>query len=95
MIQFLKKYVLHHLILGIIMIIEGILFLTDNWLIMGIIYLVIGLILFIDDLLAETIDKSMMKKLPSKIQEENVLKLIGLIVFIITTLIFIYLYFFI
>ena len=77
------------------MIIEGILFLTDNWLIMGIIYLVIGLILFIDDLLAETIDKSMMKKLPSKIQEENVLKLIGLIVFIITTLIFIYLYFFI
>lgn len=94
MFSFLKKYILHHLLLGIIMIIEGILLLFDNWLIWGIVYLIIGIILFIDDLLAETIDKSIMKFLPEKVQEENNLKLIGLIVFIIVTAWFVYLWVF-
>ena len=93
---FLKKYVLHHLFLGIIMIIKGILLLFKihpvpvTW---GIVYLVIGIVLFIDDLLAETKDISMMKKLPEKIQEESTLKTIGLIVFIVTLIWFILLFF--
>ena len=93
---FLKKYVLHHLFLGIIMIIEGILLLFKVNLvpvIWGIVYLIIGIILFIDDLLAETKDISMMKKLPDKIQEENTLKTIGLIIFIVTLVWFILLFF--
>ncbi|MBD3228416.1 MAG: hypothetical protein GF329_09525 [Candidatus Lokiarchaeota archaeon] len=94
MSSFLKKYILHHLLLGIIMVIEGILLLFDNWVIRGLFYLIIGIILFIDDLLAETIDKSMMKFLPEKIQEENNLKLIGLIIFIIVTAWFVYLWVF-
>ena len=76
------------------MIIEGIFLLLDGWLIWSIIYLIIGVILFIDDLLAETIDKSIMKKLPDKIQEENTLKLIVTIFFILVTSWFIYLFFF-
>ncbi|MHA1784124.1 MAG: hypothetical protein ACTSVY_15235 [Candidatus Helarchaeota archaeon] len=93
---FLKKYVLHHLFLGILLIIEGILLIFKNkpvHLIWGVIYLVIGIILFIDDLLAETRDISMMKKLPDKIQEETTLKMIGLGVFIITLVWFLLLYF--
>jgi len=76
------------------MIIEGIILLFDNWLVWGLIYLIIGIFLFIDDLLAETIDISTMKKLPEKVQQENVLKLIGALIFIITTSWFIYLYIF-
>ena len=93
---FLKKYILHHLFLGIIMMIEGILLIFKIYpvpVIWGIIYLVVGIILFIDDLLAETKDISMMKKLPEKIQEENTLKTIGLIVFIVTLIWFILLFF--
>ncbi|NHI91458.1 MAG: hypothetical protein EAX96_03075 [Candidatus Lokiarchaeota archaeon] len=93
---FLKKYILHHLFLGIILIIEGILLilkLKPIHLIWGVVYLVIGIILFIDDLLAETKDISMMKKLPNKIQEENTLKTIGLIIFILTLIWFILLFF--
>lgn len=76
------------------MIIEGILLLIDNWWIWGIIYLAIGTFLFIDDILAETIDKSIMKRLPGKIQEENKLKFIGFVIFLITLIWFIFLFFF-
>ncbi|MHA1253631.1 MAG: hypothetical protein ACTSRP_26925 [Candidatus Helarchaeota archaeon] len=93
MIQFLKRYILHHLLLGIIMIIEGIFLIIDLKIIWGIIYTIIGIVLFIDDLIAETMGKSMMEKLPQKVKNENTLKIIGLIVFIITTIWFLYLFY--
>ena len=88
---FLKKYVLHHLWLGVAMIVEAILlFYIENY-IWGGIYLGFGLFFFIDDLLAETVDISVMKRLPEGIQEENRLKLLGLIVFIAQLAWFLYL----
>lgn len=95
MLKFLKKYVFHHLLLGIIMIIQGIFLILDSWIIWGIIYHIIGIFLFIDDLIAETIGKSVMEKLPDNIKEENNLKLIGVIIFIIETVWFVYLFFFV
>jgi len=88
-IEKFKKYVAHHLLLGIFMIIESIFLILRGHEIIGIIYLIIGLILFIDDLLAETKDISIMKKLPERIQEPNTLKSIGIVIFIIQLLLFI------
>jgi len=88
-IENFKKYVAHHLLLGMFMIIEAIFLMLHGHEIIGIIYLILGLILFIDDLLAETKDISIMKKLPERIQEENTLKSIGIIIFIIQFIIFI------
>ncbi len=73
------------------MIIEGIILLIRDVLIWGLIYLGLGIFFFIDDLLAETKDISIFKKLPSKMQEENTLNLIGLIFFIIVQVWFVYL----
>ena len=75
------------------MIIEGIFLIIDLKIIWGIIYTIIGIVLFIDDLIAETMGKSMMEKLPQKVKNENTLKIIGLIVFIITTIWFLYLFY--
>ncbi|MHA1266351.1 MAG: hypothetical protein ACTSRS_14050 [Candidatus Helarchaeota archaeon] len=86
-----KKYILHHLWLGLVMIIEAaFLYFREIYLWFGI-YLLIGLFLFVDDLLAETIDKSIMKRLPDAIQEETRLKLIGMAVFFIQFSWFLYL----
>ena len=93
--SFLKKYVLHHLWLGVAMIVESVfLFLiagSSTILIWAVIYLCFGLFFFIDDLLAETIDISVMKRLPSSMQEENRLKLLGAIVFTVQLAWFLYL----
>ena len=95
--SFLKKYVLHHLWLGVVMIVESVfLFLiadSSTILIWAVIYLCFGLFFFIDDLLAETIDISVMKRLPSSMQEENRLKLLGTIVFTVQLAWFLYLLF--
>lgn len=92
-IDFLKKYIIHHFWLGIIMIIESIVLFYRNITIWGFIYLGLGIFFLLDDILAETKDISVMKKLPSKIQEENTLKLIGVVIFIIIQIWFIYLIF--
>ena len=75
------------------MIIEGIFLIIDLKMIWGIIYTIIGIILFIDDLIAEIIGKSMMEKLPQKVKNDNTLKFIGLVVFIITTTWFLFLFY--
>ncbi|NVM52077.1 MAG: hypothetical protein HWN66_00145 [Candidatus Helarchaeota archaeon] len=91
--SFLKKYVLHHLWLGVVMIIEsGFLFSKSSFIWAGI-YLGFGLFFFIDDILAETKDISVMKRLPDSVQDENRLKLIGTIVFLVQLVWFCYLYF--
>ena len=75
------------------MIVEAVFLFTKlDWIWAGI-YLGFGLFFFIDDLLAETVDKSVMKRLPDSVQEENRLKLIGAIVFIVQLAWFFYLYF--
>jgi len=93
--SFLKKYVLHHLWLGVAMIVESVfLFLiadSSTIFIWAVIYLCFGLFFFIDDLLAETIDISVMKRLPSSMQKENRLKLLGTIVFTVQLAWFLYL----
>lgn len=61
-------------------------------LIWAMIYLSVGLFFFIDDLLAETVDISVMKRLPSSMQEENRLKFLGSIIFIVQLIWFLYLY---
>ena len=87
-IDFLKKYVIHHFWLGVIMIIEAVVLFFHEILLSGFIYLVFGIFFVIDDIFAETKERSVMKYLPSKIQEPNVLKLIGIIVFIIVQKVF-------
>jgi hypothetical protein len=77
------------------MIIQGILLILDAWILWGIIYLAIGIFLFIDDLIAETMGKSVMERLPDNLKEENTLKLIGVIIFIVESVWFVYLFFFI
>jgi len=89
--EFIKKYLLHHFWLGLAMIIEGSILLILEITIWGFIYLGFGIFFLIDDILAETKDISVMKSLPSKIQEENTLNLIGVIIFIVVQIWFIYL----
>ena len=91
--SFLNKYVLHHLWLGVVMIIESIFLFSKFVFIWGGIYLGFGLFFFIDDLLAETKDISVMKRLPDSVQEEDRLKLIGAIIFFVQLAWFCYLYF--
>ena len=75
------------------MIIEsGFLFSKSSFIWAGI-YLGFGLFFFIDDILAETKDISVMKRLPDSVQDENRLKLIGTIVFLVQLVWFCYLYF--
>ncbi len=88
----LKKYVLHHFWLGLFMIIESGFLFAKEILTWGIIYVAFGLFFLIDDILAETKDISIMKRLPESVQEENRLKLIGLFVFVIQFAWFLYLY---
>ncbi len=88
----LKKYVLHHFWLGVVMLIEsGFLFAKDVF-VWGWIYFGFGLFFLIDDILAETKDISLMKRLPEAVQDEDRLKLIGFIVFVIQLAWFLYLY---
>ncbi|MHA1378430.1 MAG: hypothetical protein ACTSRG_08615 [Candidatus Helarchaeota archaeon] len=75
------------------MTIEAVTLFFNNISIWGIIYLGFGLFFLIDDILAETKDISIMKRLPSKMQEENTLNLIGIIIFIIIQIWFFYLLF--
>lgn len=65
------------------MIIEAGFLFYGNIIIWGWIYLIIGLFFFIDDLLAELMDISIMKRLPNSIQEPDRLKLIGFIIFLV------------
>jgi hypothetical protein len=90
--QFLKRYVLHHFWLGVAMIIEAGFLFSKQVFVWGGIYLGFGLFFLIDDILAETKDISVMKRLPSSMQEENRLKLYGAIVFVIQFGWFWYLY---
>jgi len=91
--DFLKKYVIHHFWLGMVMFIEGLILLLNDITIWGIIYVGFGMFFLIDDILAETRDISIFKRLPSKMQEEDTLNLIGIIVFIIIQIWFFYLIF--
>ena len=90
--NFLKKYLLHHLWLGLVMIIESGFLFSKLIYIWGGIYLGFGLFFLVDDILAETKDISVMKRLPDSVQDENRLKLIGSIVFIVQLVWFLYLY---
>lgn len=92
-INFLKKYILHHFWIGVILIIEALVFFKYDITIWAYIYLGIGIFLLIDDILAETKDISIFKLMPSKIQEENTLNLIGAIFFTVTQIWFFYLIF--
>ena len=92
-ITFLKKYLLHHFWIGVILIIESIVLFKYDITIWAFIYIGIGIFLLIDDILAETRDISIFKLMPSKIQEENTLNLIGAIFFTITQIWFFYLIF--
>ena len=74
------------------MIIEAGLLFSKFILVWGSIYLGFGLFFFIDDLFAELKDKSIMKRLPDSMQDENRLKLIGFIVFLAQLVFFLYLY---
>lgn len=56
------------------------------------VYLALGLFFLIDDILAETKGISIMKRLPASIQEENRLKTLGLLVFLVQFAWFLYLY---
>ncbi|NVM05280.1 MAG: hypothetical protein HWN67_23380 [Candidatus Helarchaeota archaeon] len=75
------------------MIIESIVLFKYDITIWAFIYIGIGIFLLIDDILAETRDISIFKLMPSKIQEENTLNLIGAIFFTITQIWFFYLIF--
>ena len=89
---FLKKYILHHFWLGVVMIIEaGFLFWKLVFIWAGV-YLAFGLFFLIDDILAETKGISIMKRLPASVQEENRLKSLGLLVFSVQFAWFLYLY---
>ena len=90
--SFFKKYVLHHFWLGFCMIIEAIFLFWKAILIWASIYLVFGIFFLIDDILAETRNISVMKRLPSSIQQENLLKLLGIFVFLGQFAWFLYLY---
>ena len=80
------KY-LHHLLSGAIFLIEGIiLFIIQKPLLFSLLFTILGLFLFIDDLLAETIDKSVFDKLHSNPIR---LKIVGVIFFIIMEIIFV------
>ncbi|MFX1297175.1 MAG: hypothetical protein ACFFD2_20265, partial [Promethearchaeota archaeon] len=79
--SFVKKYILHHLWLGLVMIIEAGFLFSKFIFVWGSIYLGFGFFFFVDDLLAEILDKSIMKRLPDSIQDKNRLKLIGTIIF--------------
>jgi hypothetical protein len=89
---FLKRYVLHHLWLGVVMIIEAGFLFWKSVFIWAVIYLAFGLFFLIDDILAETKGISVMKRLPASIQEENRLKSLGLLVFSVQFVWFLYLY---
>jgi len=91
-VSFITKYVLHHFWLGVIMIVEALLLLSKSKYTWGGIYLGFGIFFFIDDLLAETKDISVMKRLPEPVQEGLRLKILGAIVFIVQLLWFLYLY---
>ncbi len=90
--SFLKRYVLHHLWLGVVMIIEAGFLFWKSVFIWAIIYLSFGLFFLMDDILAETKGISIMKRLPASIQEENRLKSLGLLVFSVQFAWFLYLY---
>jgi len=89
---FLKRYVLHHLWLGVVMIIEAGFLFWKSVFIWAVIYLAFGLFFLMDDILAETKGISVMKRLPASIQEENRLKSLGLLVFSVQFVWFLYLY---
>jgi hypothetical protein len=91
-LSLVKKYILHHLWLGLAMIVEAILLFYIKNYTWGGIYLGFGVFFFVDDLLAETVDISIMKRLPKGMQEENRLKLLGLILFLIQLAWFLYLF---
>ena len=91
--SFVKKYILHHLWLGIVMIIESIFLFSKFIYIWFGIYLGFGLFFLIDDLLAETKDISIMKRLPDSVQDENRLKFIGSVIFFVQLVWFCYLFF--
>ena len=90
--SFFKKYVLHHFWLGICMIIEAGFLFWKAILIWGGIYLAFGIFFLIDDILAETRNISVMKRLPPSIQQEDRLKLLGIFVFLGQFAWFLYLY---
>jgi uncharacterized membrane protein len=90
--SFVKKYLLHHLWLGLVMIIEAGFLFSKSVCVWGGIYLGFGLFFLVDDILAETLDISVMKRLPNSVQDENRLKLIGSIVFLVQLAWFLYLY---
>ena len=80
------KY-LHHLLSGAIFLIEGIILLVlQESLICALVFIILGAFLFIDDLLAETIDKSVFTNIHSNPIK---LKIIGVLFFIFMELIFI------
>ena len=80
------KY-MHHLLSGAIFLAEGIIliFLGES-IILVLVFILLGLFLFIDDLLAETVDKSIFNNIHSNPIR---LKIIGIIFFIIMEIIFI------
>ncbi|MHA1149654.1 MAG: hypothetical protein ACTSR8_15570 [Promethearchaeota archaeon] len=81
------KY-LHHLVSGFIFLIEGIiLFIIQKPLFASLLFIIMGAFLVTDDILAETIDKSIFEKFHSNPIH---LKIVGIIFFIIMELIFIF-----
>lgn len=85
------KY-LHHLLSGAIFLIEGIILLViQESLVFALIFIILGAFLFIDDLLAETVDKSIFTNIhsnPIKLKIIGVLFFIGMEIFFILILIF-------
>jgi len=80
------KY-LHHLLSGAIFLIEGVILLVlQESLIFALVFIIIGAFLFIDDLLAETINKSIFTNIHSNPIK---LKIIGVLFFISMEIIFI------
>jgi len=80
------KY-LHHLLSGAIFFIEGIiLLLLGESIVYGLIFLILGAFLFIDDLLAETIDKSVFNNIHSNPIR---LKIVGVLFFLFMEVVFI------
>ena len=80
------KY-LHHLLSGLIFLVEGILLLVFNKsIIIALVFIILGAFLFIDDLLAETKDISIFTNIYSNPVK---LKIVGVIFFICMEVIFI------
>ena len=80
------KY-LHHLLSGAIFLIEGIILLVlQESLLFSLLFIILGAFLFIDDLLAETVDKSIFTNIHS---DPIKLKIIGVLFFIFMEIIFI------